>query len=81
MLLIFLLFVPIILWVIPISGFKQRNSLLARSFIINLVAMLKSLVLAALIMWLLGTNSTTVWVILLVISASWGAIFHLVRKR
>jgi hypothetical protein len=43
--------------------------------------MLKSLVLAALIMWLLGTNSTTVWVILLVISASWGAIFHLVRKR
>jgi hypothetical protein len=81
MLLIFLLFIPIILWLIPLSGINKRNGLLARSFVINFVAMLKSVVFAALIMWLLGTNSTTVWVTLLSISASWGAIFHLVRKR
>jgi hypothetical protein len=81
MLLIFLLIIPIVLWLIPLSGLSNGQRILTKSFRLNFASMLISAALAAIIMWFSGMNSATVLVVLLSISTCWGAIFHLISKR
>jgi hypothetical protein len=81
MLLLFLLIIPIILWLIPLSGFSKGQRILTKSFLTNFATMSISVAFAAIIMWYSGMNSATALVVLLSISTCWGAIFHLINKR
>jgi len=80
MLLFFFLIIPIILWLIPLSGIRKRENSITNSFILNFISMILTVTLAGVTMWLYGISSTTILVVLLSVGTSWGAIFHLIKK-
>jgi hypothetical protein len=81
MLLIFLLIFPLVLWLIPLSGLRKNKNTLSKSFTLNFVSMIFSLIAAAAFMFFYDMNASTILVVLLSISTCWGAIFHLINKR
>jgi uncharacterized membrane protein len=81
MLLLLFLIIPIIFWLIPLSGLRKRDNNSTRRFMINFFAMLLTLLITGLTLWFLDMGISTILVILLSVSISWGAFFHLISGR
>jgi uncharacterized membrane protein len=81
MLLLLFLIIPIIFWLIPLSGLRKRDSNSYRRLIINFFAMLITVIITGLTLWFLDMGISTILVVLLSISIAWGAFFHLISGR
>ena len=81
MILIVLLIIPIMFWLIPLARMQQQDRNELRRYVINFGTMLVTCIISAVVLWKMSMDRDTLLVILLAISGTWAALYHLIVGR
>jgi hypothetical protein len=81
MLLFAFLIVPIILWFLPLAALREQKDRGLKNYYLNFGGMLLSCLLFGLLFWYLQLSFPLIMIILLLISSSWGLIYHFLRQK